>query len=281
MEPLQPNQVLLLQDLIYAKCGIRLDDRKVTLLTSRVKRRLRATGIDDSDQYLQLVTSRKGKIELTKLLDAITTNETSFFRTESHFSWFKESFLPEMIQARADQRRNATLRLWSAACANGAEPYSLSFCLHEVRHRLAGWDVEILATDLSEASIEAARAGDYRGRIVESLTDANRKKYFDKKGNAESTFTVKSQFRSMIEFRIHNLMDRLSHRLVPFDCIFLRNVLIYFDDLSKRKVLANLLPSLAEGGYLIVGPSEGVYGMHQPLLKRSTFLYQKEQTDVE
>lgn len=275
MEPIHPTQFSRLQELIYANSGIRLDDRKVTLLTSRLKRRLRATGIEDAESYLKLVTSRDGRLELSRLLDAVTTNETSFFRTESHFIWFAETLIPELVEERNRRRRPASLKVWSAACANGAEPYSIAFCLHQCRHRLAGWDTKIFASDLSESSIEEAREGRFRGRMIDNLSPEHRKKYFTADDENPATLIVREPFRSMVEFQTHNLMEPLNVE-EQFDCVFLRNVLIYFDEASKRRVLDNLLRNIVDGGYLVVGPSEGVYGMHRPLLKLSTFLYQKE-----
>lgn len=276
MDQLRPPQFARFQKLVYAHSGIRLDQRKLTLLTSRVRKRLRATGMEDVDVYYDYVTSRGGRTELASLLDAVTTNETSFFRTQEHFTWFQETFLPERIADKANANSPARLRLWSAACSNGAEPYTLAFTLYEMRHRFTGWDTSILATDLSEVSLKQARSGEYRGRIMEGLSDEQRSRFFKPVAGDDETFRVKDSHRSLITFAGHNLMEPLQSPLQPFDCVFLRNVLIYFDNESKQTVIRNVVNAMASGGYLVVGPSEGVYGMHQPLLKRSTFLYQKE-----
>lgn len=259
------------QEFIYKMSGIRIPDSKRTLLSNRVRRRLRAGGFNDFQSYFIHLTSTLAPSELTSFLDAVTTNETFFFRTEKHFDWFSSEFINEKVrQARNGQRRQQ-LRIWSAACSTGEEPYSIAICLAENQLRLRDWKLEIVATDLSEESLESARRGIYKERALESLDD-KRRRHFTKLKD-EPTWQIKSGLREMVTFRRHNLMTPLPG--AKFDCIFIRNVLIYFDRQSKRKVVENLLGAMAEGGYLVVGPSEGIYDMLQELTKHSTFLYQK------
>lgn len=274
VQRLTSEQFAKFQSLIYQHSGIRLDDRKVTLLSSRLQRRLRELEITDPDEYYALVTSRRGKDEQMQLLDAVTTNETFFFRTESHFDWFSDVFLPEIdAQHRAGQRKSQ-LRVWSAACSSGAEPYSLAFCIDAQRPRWTNWDITIIATDLSNTSLQQARTGQYKQRMMENVPATKVSRYFNTTDDSPTEYLVKDAFRSLVQFEHHNLMHP---KVGPkFDCIFLRNVLIYFDEASKQTVLNHVVASLAEGGYLVIGPSEGIYGLDNPLTKLSTFLYRNE-----
>ncbi len=273
MERLSAEQFARFQGLIYRHSGIRLDDRKVTLLTTRLQRRLRETTIESADQYYQWVSSPRGRDELTELLNVVTTNETSFFRTESHFDWFQKEFLEQMIIDNRNGTHPATLRIWSAACSIGAEPYSLAFCLADKRLRMVDWSIRILATDLCETSLQTARAGRFKKRMIDGVPPAKLNRYFRKTEGEVPEYEVRSEYAEWVAFRRHNLMSPLGER--SFDCIFLRNVLIYFDEQSKQTVLTHMVTALAPGGYLVIGPSEGIYGLDNPLKKLSTFLYQK------
>lgn len=164
------------------------------------------------------------------------------------------------------------LRIWSAACSTGEEVYSLAICLAENALRLRGWQLTILGTDISEAVLRHARAASYKANALEEVSESQKRRYFEPSADGQS-WQVRPSVCDMVEFRRHNLMEPLSGP--PFDCIFIRNVLIYFDRESKKVVIKHLLGSLARGGFLVVGPSEGIYDMLDPLVKRSTFLYQK------
>jgi len=256
---------------IYHHSGIRMDATKITLVSNRIRRRLKAEGIDDFDAYYRHLTSSQGAGELECFLDAITTNETHFFRTDPHFQWFKQDFLGELVSRRLRNEHPASLRVWSAACSTGEEPYTLAICVAENMLRLRDWKISILGTDISEAALKDARTAVYRQRSLEEVSPVQLRRYFDEV--EPTTWQVRPSVRNVVEFRRHNLMEKL--RLPAFDCIFIRNVLIYFDRESKQKVVKNLIDSLARGGYLVVGPSEGIYDMLSPLEKLSTFLYRK------
>ena len=268
------------QSLIYKHCGIRLDDRKQLLLRTRLQRRLRQIAIDDVEKYLQIVTRPSGVEEFQALIDVVTTNETSFFRTQSHFDWFTNVFLPDFHSRRGETSGSRELRIWSAACSNGAEAYTLCFCLHDHRSLVQGVKIKIYASDLCVSALAQARSGKYPQRFVDGLPVSMRKKFFEDvpasslaSQSVPREYQVRAEFLGQVEWIHHNLMQPL-HR-PPMDCIFLRNVLIYFDDASKQTVLTNVANQLATGGYLVVGPSEGIYGLNNPLQKINTFLYQK------
>ena len=164
------------------------------------------------------------------------------------------------------------MRVWSAACSTGEEPYSLAICLEENRLRLSQWELEILGTDISAEVLNLAKAGRYKDRALQEVDEKRRRRYFSER-NEEPRWQVRDTVKRLVTIQRHNLMERLAAE--PFDCIFIRNVLIYFDRTSKQVVLNNLLRALAVGGYLVVGPSEGVYDMLDQLHKISPLIYQK------
>jgi chemotaxis protein methyltransferase CheR len=257
---------------IYSKCGIRIDGKKVALLSNRVRRRLQAGGFEDFDVYYRFLTSPGGAAELEHFLDAITTNETFFFRTAKQFTWLKTELLTEWVAQQRAGHRPASLRIWSAGCASGAEPYSIAICLAESRYRVRDWSLQVVGTDISEAALRVARAGRFKERAVEAVSDMQRRRYFRHQAEGD-LWQVRAEIKNLVEFKRHNLMEPLFEP--EFDCIFLRNVLIYFDHDSKQVVLRNVRRALAAGGYLVVGPSEGVFDMLDPLQRISPLVYRK------
>lgn len=260
------------RDFIYGRCGIKVEASKITLVSNRIRRRLKAGGFADFDAYYRHLTSAAGAAELEQFLDAITTNETHFFRTAAHFDWFKTDFINGLLNQQRRGEREASLRVWSAACSTGEEPYSLAICLAENALRLRGWKLSIVGTDLSETALKAARQAIYRARALAEVSPTQLRRYFETLADGDS-WQVRAAVRELVELRRHNLLE--PPRLPPFDCIFIRNVLIYFDRESKRTVVANLIGALAPGGFLVVGPSEGIYDMLAPLVKQATYLYRK------
>ncbi|MGQ0635669.1 MAG: CheR family methyltransferase [Planctomycetaceae bacterium] len=271
-QKLSAQQFDRFRDFIYRQSGIRVEVSKIALVSNRIRRRLRAGEHADFDAYYSYLTSPRGADELEEFLDAITTNETHFFRTPRHFDWFKGDFVTDLVSRHRSGERQARLRVWSAACSTGEEPYSLSICLAENALRLRGWETAIVGTDISEAALKEARSAVYRVRSLEHVDAVQLRRYFEAQADGAS-WQVRPSVRGLVEFYRHNLMQPL--RLPPFDCIFIRNVLIYFDRESKKVVIRNLIQALARGGHLVVGPSEGIYDMLEPLVKRDTFLYQK------
>lgn len=271
LERLSPKQFELFQKFIYDRSGIKIDPSKVTLVSNRIRRRLRAGSCKDFDAYYLFLNSKLGESELTGFLDAITTNETSFFRTPSNFEWLKSEYVKELVKEKSLGKRNASLRVWSAACSSGEEPYSIAMCLSEASVLLKGWVIQILGTDISESALKLAREGVFAKRTMQELDDTRIRRYFSEE--TQGYYKIRPALAQMVLFKHHNLMRALAEP--QFDCIWLRNVLIYFDRESKAKVIDHLVRSLAPGGYLVVGPSEGVYDMLGMLQKRGTFLYQK------
>ncbi len=258
--------------LIYRAAGIRIADSKRIMVGNRLRRRLRATGIGGFAEYYGYLTSAAGAGEMPQFLDAMTTNETYFFRDPQHYQWLGGEFLPELARSAAMRRPPRRLRIWSAACSTGEEPYSMAIEVAEKRPILAGWDIRILGTDISGAALAEARAGRYDARALRLVEPARRLAFFDEDA-AAGRWAVKADLKALVSWKLHNLLMPLREEL--FDCIFIKNVLIYFDRDSKQVVVKNLLAALAPGGYLLVGPTEGVYNMLEPLEKRKTWLYRK------
>lgn len=272
MSQLTPRQFELFRDFIYRHSGIRMDVSKISLATNRIRRRVKANQLAGFEEYYKFIVSSAGADELEHFLDAVTTNETHFFRTPQHFDWFKTEFVNDLLSRDRQGDRPRQIRVWSAACSTGEEAYSLAICLWENSLRLKDWKLSVVGTDISERVIKEARQAVYKQRAVEEVEPARLKRHFDHSAEA-GTYTIRPHVRDLVTFARHNLM--LPMRMPQFDCIFIRNVLIYFDRQSKATVIEQLVRALNRGGYLVVGPSEGVYDMLEPLTKRSTFLYQK------
>lgn len=269
---LTPDQFNRFQAFIYRETGIHMQEGKITLLSNRIRRRLKQHGLQSFEDYYQMLTRHRLPGELEHFIDAVTTNETHFFRTDNHFEWFGGPFLDDLVARAAAGRHDRSLRVWSAACSSGEELYSAAICLAEASGRLAGWNISLLGTDISETMLAAARRATYPKRSLEHVSPERLKRHFTAVPGGEE-WTVKQPLREWCQFRRHNLLE-------PFpgprqDCIFVRNVMIYFDRESKAVAVRALVDALAPGGFLVVGPADGIYDLLGDLEKRSIFLYQK------
>ena len=259
-------------ELIYRVAGIRIAENKRVMVTNRVRRRLRATEIKTFAEYYGFLISPAGSAEMPLFLDAITTNETYFFRDTQNYDWLGDTFLPEISQQALLRKRPKSLRIWSAACSTGEEPYSIALKFLGKKCLFTGWKTTLLGTDLSGAVLDSARAGIYDARAVRLIDAAQRQTFFEEDPKKER-WAIKPEVKALVTWKQHNLLTPLKEE--PFDCIFLKNVLIYFDTDSKQIVVRNLINALAKGGYLVVGPTEGIYTMLDPLSKLKPWLYQR------
>ncbi|HWE40690.1 MAG TPA: protein-glutamate O-methyltransferase CheR [Isosphaeraceae bacterium] len=258
--------------LIYRVAGIRIPPTKRVMVSNRIRRRLRATGIGGFSAYYAHLTSAAGGGEMPRFLDEITTNETYFYRDPHHYQWLADSFLPEVARQARLRRHPRRLRFWSAACSTGEEPYSIALKLLAYRPQLPGWSLTVLGTDLSTAALDAARAACYDEKAVRLVPPDERRTRFDHDPVA-GRWTLKPEARALVSWKAHNLITPL--REEEFDCIFIKNILIYFDEDSKRVVVGRLIDLLAEGGFLVVGPTEGIHKMLDGLVRHRPWLYQK------
>lgn len=263
-----------LRALIYEHTGIYFRDNKRYLLESQVGRRLKALDVASYEAYVELVQNGRRKSELPALVNAITINETFFFRHPQQYEAIVDDLLPALI-AQHNRRR---VRIWSAACSTGDEPYTLALLLNEVkRDRFPNVRFEILGTDINTAVLATARDGTYSAYAVRNTPERYLKKYFHVQGDR---YTLSRDVTKMVRFKHLNLTDtRAIRQMRTFDIILCANVLIYFDRDTKQAVISNLYDRLRRGGYLFVGTSETLHGVSralQPVRFQNTIAYQKE-----
>lgn len=250
-----------LRDFIYARTGIFFNESKQYFLENRLQRRLGDLKLRSYRDYLDLIQGVSGREELKQLFIEITTNETSFWRNPPQIEAFQRVVLPEAVKLARD--RGATkFRIWSAACSSGEEPYTLAMVCQEARESvLKGMGVEILATDISEKVLAQAREGTYGSYTLRNLTPAQLKLHFSP--NGADAYDVRPELKAMVQFRNFNLVDWPGYRgLGSFDVIFCRNVLIYFDETVKGKVLKGFHEQLHPKAYLLVGHSESIHSFN-------------------
>lgn len=245
---MRPSTLEMIRTVVLAESGIAIEEGKESLVQTRLLPLARSRGCRSVDDLCtDLVHDRSLR---TAVIEAMTTNETRFFRDEATFALLAEEVLPVMIARNAASK---TLRIWSAACATGQEPYSVAMLLHEKFPQLAGWEVQILATDLSRDVLRRAEAGRYRRvEVGRGLSAAQLDEHF---AHSDDLWSIKPYLRSRVEFRYHNLTQPWP-RLPEFDIALLRNVLIYFDAATKRSVLERMWRQLSPDGYLFLGASE-------------------------
>lgn len=254
------------QRLIHQETGIWLGEAKVALLCGRLSRRLRALRIATLDQYYKLVIQPEQSEERVLMVDAITTNETRFFREPRQFEFLERRVIPRWRAEAQQGLRSKSIRLWSAGCSSGEEPYSLAMLM--ARHLSAdqGWNVSILATDISTRVLERARIGIYNIAKAADIPEPLLKDHMLRGIAAQDgQMKVMPEIRSMVDFRKLNLMLDLYPSEACFHAIFCRNVLIYFDLESKNKVVERLFRALHPSGLLFLGQAENLSGMRSEL----------------
>ena len=256
--PITNKEFGLFQGLIYREAGIHLPSTKKELLMGRVGRRLRELGLKAYGAYYEYVME-KGHEELVRLLDAISTNETSFFREARQFEFLEQRVFPEWKNGQAGPRR---IRVWSAGCATGEEPFSIAMILWDQFPSAAGWEIEIRATDLSSRALERARTAVWPIEKAKDIPTRYLKAFMLRgTGLREGTMKAAPTIRSIVRFERLNLNDATYPALGFFDLIFCRNVLIYFSAESKGRVIDRLLSHLAPSGYLFLGHAETLNGV--------------------
>jgi chemotaxis protein methyltransferase CheR len=256
---LEDAEFAFLRRFVYDHCGISLSEQKRQLVQGRLQRRLRALRLRDFSDYCELL-QRDPESELGELASAISTNVTSFFREMHHYDLLVEKLLPEWL---AQKRRDGSrLRIWSAGCSTGEEPYALAMVLAEALERAGGnVDAKILATDLSPQALETARRGVYPSDRLGGVSDERRKRWFLRgQGEYEGLVTVHPRLRELVTILPLNLLHDWPMQ-GPFDAIFCRNVVIYFDKPTKERLFARYAGMLPVGGYLFLGHSESMHGL--------------------
>ena len=265
-----------LSSLIYDELGIKMPESKSTMLTGRLSRRLRALGMASFAQYCEFLFSPRGlQEEMVHLINAVTTNKTDFFREPSHFSYLVERALPT-LQAEFQLHLRRPLRIWSAGCSTGEEPYTLAMVLAEVQETRPAFRYEIIATDISTRVLEVARRAVYPMERIEPIAPLYRKKYLLRgrdKNNPE--IRIASELRKKIRFgRLNFMVDDFALPEVV-DIIFCRNVIIYFDKATQEQLMNKFSRYLNRGGYLFLGHSESLHGYETPFVQVAPTIYRK------
>jgi chemotaxis protein methyltransferase CheR len=246
--------------------GIKMPPNKITMVEGRLRRRVRATGLDNVTEYCRYLFDRGGlEKEAVHLIDAVTTNKTEFFREPEHFRVLAGTVLPELVAARRVDSRNP-VKLWSAACSTGAEPYTLAMVVAEFGRAVPGFRASILATDICTEVLEAALLGIYPETMIAPVPVEMRRRYVLKAKNASrAVVRIVPELRALAHFARLNLMDSAYPVDRDMDVIFCRNILIYFDKPTQEAVLNRLCTHLRPGGHLFLGHSESLAGLQLPL----------------
>lgn len=252
---------------VYKACGIVLGPHKKEMVYSRLARRIRANNLDSFGAYLRYLDEHEST-EFSHFINAITTNLTSFFRENHHFEFLAQQAVPEIMARHKHDRR---VRIWSAGCSTGEEPYSIAMTIANAFPN--GWDVKILATDLDSNVLTKASAGEYTAQNVTGLDDEVKHKWFLKSADG-NLYKTKPKLQSLVHFKRLNLLEPWPMK-GPFDVIFCRNVLIYFDKETKDKLFRNYHKMLVPDGYLLIGHSETMGKEHFEFRNLGKTIYQK------
>jgi chemotaxis protein methyltransferase CheR len=266
--PLTPSQFQRLSELLHRVTGIHLQHGKEQLVKARLWKRVHALGLPGFDDYIELVEGGRDPAELSVMVDALSTNKTSFFRESAHFD-----FLRERLCGRP--AASGPVRIWSAGCSSGEEPYTIAMVVAETLLGTGPRDVRLLATDVSTRVLARARAGVYSEPELEGVSPGRRRRFFvpHVEGSAEA-WRVTDELRHMIRFAHLNLMGEWPMR-GPFDFIFCRNVMIYFDRPTQDRLIGRFRGLLRPGGHLLIGHSESLSGRTLDLDYIQPALYRK------
>jgi len=295
MPAITDAELKLLQALVYQECGMHFDERRTSFLQDRLQRRLRECQLDSFYSYYRLLISTQGKLEMTRLVENLTVNETSFFRNKAQLELFQRDILEEIL-GRKQERRDYNVRIWSAGCSTGQEPYTLAMLVADalsyyyMRNPLpcdspppkplvpAPWRVEILASDISYSVLRAAQEGSYPEHQMAAVDYGYRLRYFDKVGDR---YVAKKAVKELVHFDFHNLKtEYLPQRN---DVIFCRNVMMYFDEAEQKRLIEKFYRCLNPNGYLFVGHAESLLGLtekFQMVHRKSGTAYQRVEVRV-
>jgi len=241
------------QKIVYDYAGIDLNESKKNLVYNRLSKRIRFLGMDSFSQYIDFVIEQ-GEAEFVHLINAITTNLTFFFRENHHFEYLASTVIPGLLKANASSKK---IRVWSAGCSTGEEPYSIAITLKE--NVPAGWDAKVIATDLDSNVVHTGQTGVYKTDRLKGVSEERKKRWFLKgSGSQEGFVRTKKELQDIIEFGQLNLMDEWPLK-DAIDVIFCRNVVIYFDKPTQSKLFNRYADRLPKDGHLFIGHSESLY----------------------
>lgn len=246
---LSKQNFLFLKEYFLQKSGVSISDDKTYLLDSRLSPLLEKFDINSFDELVDGLKKGKGDLE-SECIDAISINETYFFRDEKPFRIFEEDIIEKLVE----NNESNIIRIWSAGCSNGQEPYSIAISLLKNKHRLRGKKFEVIASDISNKAIKKAMEGIYSNFEIErGLPEDLKEKYFIK--SSENSWKIKDEIKDFVRFRQENLMEE-SYSDESFDCVFCRNLMIYFDEKTKKNILDKIIAATKKSGAIFLGSSE-------------------------
>lgn len=273
------EEFVLLRDFVYDKSGIYIADNRKYLLENRLANRIKHLNLKNFGEYYHyLQYDPRRQQELNKLFEAVTTNETSFYRNPPQLKVFQDKVLPEVLDA-IKAKGSRTLRIWSAGCSTGEEPYTIGIILHEVlRGEVGQWNIRIAANDLSEAVLLSARRGVYTDYSLRTTPKDIVQRYFTAE---DGKYRIVPEIKQLVTFGQINLSDKAQcKRLERSHIVFCRNVIIYFDDEVKKRVIGAFYDNLVSGGYLLIGHSESLHNItraFKPVHHPGAIVYRKEE----
>lgn len=253
-----------LSEFIFREYGIKMPEVKKTMLQSRLQKRLRALQMTNFGEYVEYVFSKKGQTEeVIHMMDVVSTNKTDFFREPVHFDFLTNHAIPDYY---LNNNQRGVLKIWSAGCSSGEEPYTIAIVLHELKNEFPRLDYSILGTDISTRMLQSGVNGIYKEERIANIPLSLKRKYFLKSKNREvPTVRVISDLRKKLVFQRLNFMDSSYNIKDDFDIIFCRNVLIYFDQVTQERVIRKLTYRLKPGGFFFLGHSESITNFNLPL----------------
>lgn len=259
---------------VYEELGIKMPYPKKIMLQGRLQKRVSDLNLKSFKEYIDFVFSKEGQLdEIIKMIDLITTNKTDFFRESTHFDYLTSTVLPEICRTKSIRK---TIRIWSAGCSSGEEPYTIAIVMKEFLERYPDFDFEIFATDISLRILQKAATAIYPEDRIEVIPLALKKKYFLKsKDHANRTVRLIPEIRSKVIFQRLNFMDQYYSVDKEFDIVFCRNVLIYFDRDTQQEVICKLASKLRTDGYFFLGHSESITNMKVPLQQIKPTIFRK------
>ncbi len=266
-----------LSRLIYEECGIRMPPAKKHMIEARLGKRLRSLGLETFGAYCDFLFTDEGmEQELVRMIDLITTNKTDFFREPAHFDYLLQRVLPVWLQSHGAVA-GRKLKVWSAGCATGEEPYTLAMILQEFAEKAAGFDYQILATDISTRVLEKALQAVYELERVAPVPQPMKKKYLLRsKEKSRGLVRIVPELRKKVSFRRLNFMERDFGIQEAIDIIFCRNVIIYFDRPTQERLLQKFCRHLTKDGHIFMGHSETLNGLDVPLVLAHPTVYRKK-----
>ncbi len=262
--------------LIRTECGIKMPDTKKIMLEARLRKRLRVLGMRSFSEYCEYLFGNEGMAcELVPMIDAVTTNKTDFFREPRHFDFLVETAVPELTRlCGAGEKRK--LRVWSAGCSTGEEPYTIAMVLGEFGEKSPSFDFLVHATDISTRVLDTAIRGVYREEKVVTVPPALKQKFVMKSRDRDRKLVrIAPELRARVRFRRVNFMEDDFGVDEPVDILFCRNVIIYFDRNTQERLLKRLYDHLIPGGYIFMGHSETLSGLNTSLVSAGPMVYRK------